>query len=194
MLLAQAQEARVILDEEHLAFLVDIGERVDSCPNVQELTTIVTDDIDAFDSDCDEAPTSSVVCMVNLTSYDSKVLFEVPNYDTYQDNNVIDQSVPEMQYFEQPVYVNDSNIDITSDSTVISYDQYMKENESEVVQGITSSEQQDAMLMYVTDEMSNQVAKCNAVNQENKFMNESLTVELKRYKEMVKKFKQTQKN
>ncbi|GJW09264.1 hypothetical protein Tco_1575091 [Tanacetum coccineum] len=93
-----------------------------------------TDDIDAFDSDCDEAPTTSAVFMVNLTSYDSKVLFEVLNYDTYQDNNVIDQSVQEVQYSEQPIFVKDSNNDITSDNNVISYDQYMKENESKVVQ------------------------------------------------------------
>ncbi|GKB28495.1 hypothetical protein Tco_0867896 [Tanacetum coccineum] len=80
-----------------------------------------------------------------------------------------------------------------SDINVISYDQYLKENESEVIQGTTSSEQQDAMIMSVIDEMSNQVAKCNAVNQENKIMNESLTVELERYKEMVKIFEQRQK-
>ncbi|GJX56733.1 integrase, catalytic region, zinc finger, CCHC-type containing protein [Tanacetum coccineum] len=36
-----------------------------------------TYDIDAFDSDCDEAPTSSAVFMANLTSYDSNVLFKV---------------------------------------------------------------------------------------------------------------------
>ncbi|GJU58118.1 hypothetical protein Tco_1235884 [Tanacetum coccineum] len=44
---------------------------------------------------------------------------------------------------------------------------------------------QDAMIMYVIEEMSNQVAKCNAVNQENKTVNESLTAELERYKEQV---------
>nr|GEU86047.1 hypothetical protein [Tanacetum cinerariifolium] len=51
------------------------------------------DDIDAFDSDCDEALTVSTVFMVMLTSYDSDVLSKAPNYDTYQDNNVIDHSV-----------------------------------------------------------------------------------------------------
>ncbi|GKB33775.1 hypothetical protein Tco_0873176 [Tanacetum coccineum] len=95
------------------------------------------------DKDCDEAPTTSAVFMACLTSYDSNVLSE---------------------YSEQPVFVNDSNIEITSDNNVISYDQYMKENESEVVKGTTSSEQQNAMIMSVIDEMSNQLAKCNAVN------------------------------
>ncbi|GKC94971.1 hypothetical protein Tco_1160413 [Tanacetum coccineum] len=56
LLLAQAQEAGVILDEEKLAFLADTRERVDSGPDVQALTTTAifqTDDIDAFDSYCD---------------------------------------------------------------------------------------------------------------------------------------------
>ncbi|GJS56289.1 hypothetical protein Tco_0629651 [Tanacetum coccineum] len=196
MLLAQAQEAGVILDEEQLTFLADTWEGVDSRTDVQALTTTAifqTNDIDAFDSDCDEAPTASAVFMENLTSYDSDVLSEVPNYDTYQDNNVFDQSIQEMYYSEQPVFVNDSNIEITSDNNVISYDQYLKENRNKIVQGTTFAEQQDAMIMSVIDEMSNQVAKCNAVNQENKIMNESLTIELERYKEMVKKFKQRQK-
>ncbi|GKB09893.1 hypothetical protein Tco_0843816 [Tanacetum coccineum] len=57
MLLAQAQEVGVALDEEQLAFLADTRERVDSDPNAQALTTTTifqTDDLDAFDSDCDD--------------------------------------------------------------------------------------------------------------------------------------------
>ncbi|GJY98990.1 hypothetical protein Tco_0516420 [Tanacetum coccineum] len=160
---------------------VDTRERVDLGPDTQALTTTVifqTDDLDAFDLDCDKAPSASAVLMAKLSAYDSDVLSEVPNYDTYQDNNMIDQSVQEMQYSEQPVLVDDLNIDITSDINVISYDQYMKENKSEVVQDTTSSEQQDAMIMFVIKEMSNEVAKCNAVNQENKTVNESLTAKL----------------
>ncbi|GKB77141.1 hypothetical protein Tco_0944036 [Tanacetum coccineum] len=96
MLLAQAQESGVALDEEQLAFLADTRERVDSGTNAHALTTtsiFQTDDLDAFDSDCDEAPTASVVFMANLTSYDSSVLSEFPNYDTYHNKNVFEQSV-----------------------------------------------------------------------------------------------------
>nr|GEV05380.1 reverse transcriptase domain-containing protein [Tanacetum cinerariifolium] len=53
MQLAQAQEARVVLDEEH------------------------TDGIDAFDSHCDGSSTVSVVFMENLSAYGSDVLSEV---------------------------------------------------------------------------------------------------------------------
>ncbi|GJS80117.1 hypothetical protein Tco_0729998 [Tanacetum coccineum] len=164
MLLAHAQEARVILYEENLALLADTRERANLGPDTQALTTTAmfqTDDLDAFDSDYDEAPSTSVVLMAKLSAYDSDVLSEVPNRDIYQDNNVIDQSVQEMQYFEQPVLVDDSTIDITN-----------------------------AMIMSVIEEMSTHVAKCNAVNQEHKTVNESLTAELERYKEQVKKFEE----
>ncbi|GJY68373.1 retrovirus-related pol polyprotein from transposon TNT 1-94 [Tanacetum coccineum] len=180
MLLAQALEAGVILDEEQLAFFTDTRHRVDSGADTHTLPTTAifqTDDLDAFDSDCDEAPSASAVLMAKLSAYDSDVLSEVPNYNTYQDNNLINQSFQEMQYYEQPIFVDDSNIDITSGSNIISYDQYINENESEVVQDTTSSEQQDSMIMSVIEEMSNQVAKCNAANQENK-TNLSTTVEV----------------
>ncbi|GKA77507.1 retrovirus-related pol polyprotein from transposon TNT 1-94 [Tanacetum coccineum] len=171
MLLAQAQEAGVIMDKEQLAFLVDTGDRVDSGPNAKEQTTTAifqTYDIDAFDLDCDEAPTSSAVFMENHSAYDS-------------------------DYSEQLVFVDDSNIESTSDGNVISYDQYLKENENEVVKSTTSLEQDSVMIMSVNDEMSNQVAKCNAANQENKTINESLIVELEQYKELVKVFKERHK-
>ncbi|GKC13075.1 hypothetical protein Tco_1009857, partial [Tanacetum coccineum] len=52
------------------------------------------------------------------------------------------------------------------------------------------SAQQDAMIMSVIKEMSNQVAKCNVVDKANKAVNESLTAELERYKEQIKNFEE----
>ncbi|GKA91903.1 hypothetical protein Tco_0813828 [Tanacetum coccineum] len=52
---------------------------------------------------------------------------------------------------------------------------------------------QNAMIMSVIEEISNQVAKCNEVNKENKTVNESLTAELERYKEQIKIFEERQK-
>ncbi|GJZ30717.1 hypothetical protein Tco_0575764 [Tanacetum coccineum] len=77
MLLAQALESGMILDEEQLAFLVDPRDRVDSGLYTQTLPTTAifyTDDLDAFDSDCDEAPSTSVVLMAKLYAYDLDVL------------------------------------------------------------------------------------------------------------------------
>nr|GEW14611.1 integrase, catalytic region, zinc finger, CCHC-type, peptidase aspartic, catalytic [Tanacetum cinerariifolium] len=56
------------------------------------------------------------------------------------------------------------DIDITSDSNMISYEQHLKETENAVVQDTSSSEQQDAMIMSVIEEISNHVAKCNEID------------------------------
>ncbi|GJZ02991.1 hypothetical protein Tco_0520952 [Tanacetum coccineum] len=152
-----------------------------------------SNDLDAFESDCDEAPSASAVLMAKLSAYDSDVLSEVPTHETYLDNQVIDQSVQEMQYSEQPIFNNDTDIDITSKSNIISYEQYLKETENAVVQDTSSSAQQDALKMSVIEKMSNQVAKCNEVDKVNKTVNESLTAELERYKDQIKIFKERQK-
>ncbi|GKA60377.1 hypothetical protein Tco_0759784 [Tanacetum coccineum] len=105
MLLMQAQENRVALDEEQLLFIAGgqdnaIDEDVDEQP-VQDLALNVdnvfqADDYDAFDSDIDKAPTEQTMFMDNLSyadpvydeadpSYDSDILFEVHDHDHYQD-------------------------------------------------------------------------------------------------------------
>nr|GEV83774.1 hypothetical protein [Tanacetum cinerariifolium] len=49
-----------------------------------------TDDLNAYDSDyCDDISLAKAVLMANLSSYDSDVLFEVPQHDTYQNDNML---------------------------------------------------------------------------------------------------------
>nr|GEV50197.1 retrovirus-related Pol polyprotein from transposon TNT 1-94 [Tanacetum cinerariifolium] len=48
---------------------------------------------------------------------------------------------------------------------------------------INSSSQQDAMILSVFEQLSNQVTNCNKVNKDNLIANESLSAELERYKE-----------
>ncbi|GJY63363.1 retrovirus-related pol polyprotein from transposon TNT 1-94 [Tanacetum coccineum] len=161
--------------------------------NVSTNAAFQTDDLDAFDSDCDEAPSTRVAFMANLSSYDSDVISEVPILNIFQDNFVLDHCVQEMSYSKQPAFDHTSDIEITSDSNIISYDQYLKENESDIVQNIATPEQQNAMIIFVIDEKSNQVAKYNVVSFENKTVNESLTVELERYKAQIKMFEEQKK-
>ncbi|GJZ77813.1 hypothetical protein Tco_0642485 [Tanacetum coccineum] len=59
------------------------------------------------------------------------------------------------------------------------------ETETLIVQSTSSSAQQDALIMFVIEEMSSQVAKYNTMQQENIVVNETLTTELERYKEQV---------
>ncbi|GJY58930.1 hypothetical protein Tco_0458822 [Tanacetum coccineum] len=50
-----------------------------------------TDDLDAYDSNCDDISLAKVVLMANLSSYDSDILSEVPHHDTYQNDDIFNQ-------------------------------------------------------------------------------------------------------
>ncbi|GJV07046.1 retrovirus-related pol polyprotein from transposon TNT 1-94 [Tanacetum coccineum] len=86
-MLAEAQEARQILDEEQLAFLADLG--------------IPTD--------------------------------QVPNSETYL-NDMDNQSVHALQDFEQTPVMDFTDNEISSDSNIIPYSQYLQETQQATVQ------------------------------------------------------------
>ncbi|GJV45351.1 hypothetical protein Tco_1429887 [Tanacetum coccineum] len=121
-----------------------------------------TNDLDAFDSDCDDVHSTKAVLMANLSSYDSDVLSKVPFHDTNIDD-IHYQSVQETQCYGQPFFNNNTENDKTSDSNIVSYEQYLQETKNPIVQSTSSPIQQDELLMYVIEEMSSQVVKCNKV-------------------------------
>nr|GEU77172.1 hypothetical protein [Tanacetum cinerariifolium] len=75
-MLAEAQEARQILDEEQLAFLTDPGIPDGKAPQTTILNTAAfqTEDLDAYDSDSDDVSNAKAVLMANLSSYGSDVI------------------------------------------------------------------------------------------------------------------------
>ncbi|GKA19611.1 hypothetical protein Tco_0699526, partial [Tanacetum coccineum] len=89
-----------------------------------------------------------------------------------------------MQNDVQHNYVVDSDADYTSDSNIILYDQYVEDNEEHVVQINVSSVRNDA-LMLILDEMHKQGVQIMSVNKQDKVVNDSVTSELARYKELV---------
>nr|GEU40979.1 hypothetical protein [Tanacetum cinerariifolium] len=97
-----AQEAGQILDEEKLAFLADPGISEASVAHQTILHNLAfqTDDLDAYDSDCDDLSSEKAVLMKNLSSCDLEVLSEVPYFDSYP-SDMINQDVQEMQCSEQ---------------------------------------------------------------------------------------------
>ncbi|GJT98995.1 hypothetical protein Tco_1094513 [Tanacetum coccineum] len=107
-MLAEAQEARQILDEEQLAFLVD--------PRVPD------------DSDCDDILNAQAVLMANISNYGSDVISEVPRSETYL-NDMVNQGVQTMQDFEQPPAVDFTDNEIHSDSNIILYSQYLQKTQ-----------------------------------------------------------------
>ncbi|GKC13515.1 hypothetical protein Tco_1010297 [Tanacetum coccineum] len=144
-----------ILHEEELAFLADPG-----ITEGQATQTVIThnaayqaDDLDAYDSNCDELNTAKVAFMANLSHYENE---------------------------------------ITSDSNIIPYSEYVIESQQEAIQNSNSSAQQDALILSVIEQLKTQVVNCTKINMDNKSVNDTLTAELKRYKEQVKVLKEGQ--
>ncbi|GJS56072.1 retrovirus-related pol polyprotein from transposon TNT 1-94, partial [Tanacetum coccineum] len=144
------------LTEEEIAFLADPG-----LPDIQTSQTVIThnaayqaDDLDAYDSYCDELNSAKIALMANLSRNGSDALTE-------------------------------SETEITSDSNIIPYSQYLSEAQQETVQNPNSSAQQDVLILSMFEQLSTQVTYCTNVNQ-------ALTTELDRYKEEVKDLKEMQ--
>nr|GEW18889.1 retrovirus-related Pol polyprotein from transposon TNT 1-94 [Tanacetum cinerariifolium] len=206
----QILENGVILDEEQLLFIAgepdntfddDVGE-----PPVQDLAlnmdqVFQADQCDAFDYDVDEALTAQTMFMANLSSadliynedgpsYDLDILYEVQDHDIYLDSVGEHHEVHEMQNDVQQNYVVDYNAEYTSDSNIILYEQYVKNNAELVVQSNVSSVPNDTLMMIIND-MHEQAAQFISANEQNKVVNESLTAKLARYKEQVKIYEKT---
>ncbi|GKA44383.1 hypothetical protein Tco_0737107 [Tanacetum coccineum] len=69
---------------------------------------------------------------------------------------------------------------------------YLFETQNAAVQDTNSSTQQDAMILSVFEQLSNQVTNCKKVNEDNLIANETLSAELERYKERVKLLEERQ--
>ncbi|GKB33683.1 hypothetical protein Tco_0873084 [Tanacetum coccineum] len=204
MLLMQAQENGVVLDEEQLLFLAGgqdnaFDEDVDEQP-VQDLALNVdnvfqADDCDAYDSDVDEAPTAQTLFMANLSSadpvydeagpsHDSDVLSEVQDHGHYQDAVCDHHDEHEMHDDVQPTHVVDSHADYTSDSNMTPYDQYVKDNAVPVVQNNASMVPNDAYVMIDNDLHETDVLSVSHTPR-NTVANNLLNAELATYKEQV---------
>ncbi|GKA40250.1 hypothetical protein Tco_0732843 [Tanacetum coccineum] len=148
------------------------------------------DECDAFDSDVDEGPTTQTMFMINLTSkdriydeagpsYDSNTPFEVQDHDTFVNHLDEYHEVHEIQTDVQHNYVVNSDADYTSDSNI-----YVEDNEDHVVQRNVSSVRNNA-LMSILDEMHEQGVQSRLANKPDMIINDSVTSELARYKELV---------
>nr|GEW61649.1 hypothetical protein [Tanacetum cinerariifolium] len=83
VLLVQAQANGQVLQEEELEFLADPGIP-ESSSNQMVITNNAAyqaDDLDAYDSDCDEINSAKIALMENLSHYGSDNLAEVNNQE-----------------------------------------------------------------------------------------------------------------
>nr|GEZ13850.1 copia protein [Tanacetum cinerariifolium] len=122
VLLVQAQANGQILHEEGLAFLADPG--IAEAQTTQNVIThnaaYQANDLDAYDSDCDEINSAKIALMANLSHYGSEDLAEVHNQD-----NVSNQAMQAIPLSEQSNIMNQSETEITSDNNIIPYSQYL---------------------------------------------------------------------
>ncbi|GJT68614.1 retrovirus-related pol polyprotein from transposon TNT 1-94 [Tanacetum coccineum] len=196
MLLMQAQENGVALDEEKLLFITGgqdnaIDEDMDEQP-VQDLALNVDNvfQADAFDSDVDEAPMAQTMFMTNLSSadpvydeagpsYDSDILSEVHDHDYYQDAVCEHHEEHEMHDDVQPNYVVDSHANYTSDSNMIPY---VKDNAVPVVQSNVSSVPNDAYMIIFNEREKKIDEKLRIVITDRNIKEENLKKELQSVK------------
>nr|GEU50468.1 hypothetical protein [Tanacetum cinerariifolium] len=110
----QAQANGQVLQEEELEFLVDPG-MAESSSNQNVVATNVAyqaNDLDAYDSDCDELNSTKIALMANLSHYDFDNLAEANN----QDNKTTHLIPLEMQVpltSEHSTILTQSNTEIT---------------------------------------------------------------------------------
>nr|GEX97671.1 hypothetical protein [Tanacetum cinerariifolium] len=109
-MLAEAQKDGKIMNEEQLAFLAD--------PKVPDGQA--TEDLDTYDSDCDDISNEKVVLMAKISNYGSDVISELPYFETYL-NDMENQGVHEMQDFKQPPVVDFIDNEIYNDSNINPY-------------------------------------------------------------------------
>nr|GEU51091.1 retrovirus-related Pol polyprotein from transposon TNT 1-94 [Tanacetum cinerariifolium] len=170
MLLMQAQENGVVLDEEELLFLT--GEQtnnfdadMDDHP-VRDLALnddniFQADECDAFDSDVDDEPTAQSIFMANLSSAgptnqqaslsNASILSEV--HDPKNDIDPCDDNQDEHDIHNEVQQKNiiDSTRDHMGNSNVTPYEQYLSVNDVSVVPSCESSISSDAYVLHDND-------------------------------------------
>nr|GFA20258.1 reverse transcriptase domain-containing protein [Tanacetum cinerariifolium] len=183
VLLVQAQANGQVLQEEELEFLADpcIPESSSNQMVITNNAAYQADDLDAYDSDCDEINSAKIALMANLSHYGSDNLAEVNN-PKIRANSLNHPERQVQSTSEQFSTLTHSNTEIESDSNIIPYSQYLNETQSNTVQNSTLPALQDDLILSVIEQLKTQVVTCTKINQDNKQVNDLLTAELARYK------------
>ncbi|GKC28395.1 hypothetical protein Tco_1035689 [Tanacetum coccineum] len=126
---SEAREAGQILDEEQLAFLMDPGIPAGQAQTIiPHNAAFQTEDLDTYDSDYDDLSTAQAVLMANMSNYGSDIISEVPNSKTCL-TDIENQSVHALQDFQQSPVMDFTDNEISSDSNIIPYSQYLQETQ-----------------------------------------------------------------
>ncbi|GJT06421.1 hypothetical protein Tco_0840883 [Tanacetum coccineum] len=148
-----------------------------------------TEDLDAYDSDCDDVSNAKAVLMANLSNYGSDVISKVPHHEPYH-TDMDNQSVHTMQGFEQTPVVDFTDNKITSDSNIIPYAQYLQETQQAAVQDTNLYAQQDSMILSVIEQMSEQMINHEklALKQQIDSLEQNLSNQIKENESLLQTF------
>nr|GFC37261.1 hypothetical protein [Tanacetum cinerariifolium] len=143
--------------EEVLEFLADLGipESSSNQMVVTNNAAYQADDLDAYDSDCDEINSAKIVLMANLSHYGSDNLAEVNNPEI-KVNSLNHQERQVQSTSEQFSTLAHLNTGIESDNNIIPYSQYLNENQSNSVQNSTLPALQDDLILNVIEQLKTQ--------------------------------------
>nr|GEX78898.1 hypothetical protein [Tanacetum cinerariifolium] len=158
LMLAEAQEAGQILDKEQLAFIADPG-----ITEVQVAQQIIpynlafqTEDLDAYDSDCDDTSSAKVVLMTNLSSCDSDVLSKT----------LILEEESQSKMLEQAFWLK--HLNYNPDTSVKSHTPLRIEAPSELPKDTNSFAPNDLLVLSLVEQMTDHAANLDRENQTNK--------------------------
>nr|GEU68785.1 integrase, catalytic region, zinc finger, CCHC-type, peptidase aspartic, catalytic [Tanacetum cinerariifolium] len=99
----RGDKVKVILVLGIRVMLIVLGETIQvDKQKLLNVTTVKTEGLDTYDSDCDDISNAKAVLMANISNYGSDVISEVPHSETYV-NDMENQSALAMQDFEQPL-------------------------------------------------------------------------------------------
>nr|GEZ21005.1 hypothetical protein [Tanacetum cinerariifolium] len=156
-----ASRRQRVLQEEELEFLAD-PRTAESSSNQNIITTNVAYQADDLDA-----------YDLDCDELNSAKIALMANLSHYGSDNLAE-----------------SNTEITSDSNIISYSQYMNESQYNTVQNSTLPALQDDLILSMIEQLKTQVVNCTKINQDNKQFNELLTAELERYKNQERVLKE----
>ncbi|GJY97621.1 integrase, catalytic region, zinc finger, CCHC-type containing protein [Tanacetum coccineum] len=149
------------------------------------------DDLDAYDSDCDDFSTSKAVLMANLSSYGLDVLSEVPHSE-YTHNDMLNHSIQEMPYSEQTRLVNYPENEVNKDN-LITYESLSVELERYKERVKLLEERQNVDLstqekLIMDDLIREKNAQFVDFEKENNYLKQTLSKQSKEKKLLTKTF------
>ncbi|GJZ58957.1 retrovirus-related pol polyprotein from transposon TNT 1-94 [Tanacetum coccineum] len=186
-MLVEAQEAGQLLDEVQLAFLADLGIPASQAQTViPHNVAFQTEDLDTYDSDCDDLSTAQAVLMANI--YGSDFISKVPSSETYL-NDMDIQSVHALQDFEQSLVMDFTDNEISIDSNIIPCREKMIDSQMDdmIREKLALKEQIDSLEKNLSIQIKEKeslfktfsVFKNESKEKENKYMKNEINLEKK---------------